>query len=182
MYEINVNINLKQHSDIWESIVTQWIKNNQKYLEENDFYDSTYWHNEMANVSCLVGAIWKVGGVAIAEYTTTKSDVENNNRTDLYFSIGGVKYLVEAKYLRDAVTKENIENKMKEAVSDCCSIRNQDIENKMALVFVSPTDDNCLPDLENCDIKVLLKINGKTDLNYAKQSYNRIYLFGKYVE
>lgn len=191
-YEIYINVNSAVNpTDKWEAIIMQWIENNKQYLEANDFNDSTYWHNEMANISCLVGAIWKIGGVAISEYTTTKANgIKNNSRADLYFSIDGEKYLVEAKYLRDKtdeypkniVTKTNIQTKMNQAIQECKEIKDENIHKRMALVFVIPTDKTHININDSTyDIRVMLKINGNNNLEYERKVYNSVYLFGSYV-
>ncbi|KFN39072.1 MAG: hypothetical protein JU82_08530 [Sulfuricurvum sp. MLSB] len=187
-YEIYVNVkSTVKNADKWESIIMQWIENNKQYLEANGFNDSAYWHNEMANISCLVGAIWKVGGVAISEYTTTKGGGQKDySRADLYFSIDGIKYLVESKYLRDHetknVNKNNIESEMEQAVGECKSIKDGYVHNRMALVFAVPTDkvQIKLNDYKY-DIQVMLKINGRKNLQYDGKNYNTVYLFGTYV-
>ena len=69
------NIEIKdcvKNKEIWYKILDQWIKNNKKYAKELKYEDVIYWHNEMANNSCLVSAIWQVGGVATSEFSVLK--------------------------------------------------------------------------------------------------------------
>ena len=155
------------------------------YLRENDFKDAPYWHNEMATNSCLVGAIWKIGGVAVAEYTINKnSGTDNNGRADIYFSKDKTKYIIEAKFLRDGqITSNNIATAMDYAREDCMS--SNEGGHKMAIVFVSPCDNsnNDLSDLQlDYDIQAMLKINGNKKPEYKGKIYSRVYLFAKKLE
>lgn len=204
--DVQINKNL-QNSDLWRQIIDQWVQNNIDYLEVNNFEDATYWHNEMANISCLVGAIWKIGGVAISEYTInkdtikngTKTNGENNNgRADLYFSINKTKYLVESKYIRHYdnkgnkfhVTEKLIKSNIRTAIKDCQSCNESGLDNKMAMVFASPISSDISLNLNDndldYDIKVMLKIIGEKKPKYKKNeqseenTYDTVYLFGQY--
>lgn len=201
-YEIDIKIKGNfPNSDLWQTIIMQWIQNNKDYLEENNFDDAPYWHNEMANISCLVGAIWKIGGVAISEYTINKdtydeqnniisSGQNNNGRADLYFSINKTKYLVESKYIRHYynngtiinVTEKLIKSEICTALKDCQSCNETGLNNKMAMVFVAPNNTNQSINFQefDYDIKVMLKIVGNTQPKYNGNIYNTIYLFGQH--
>lgn len=193
-YEIDIKIKGKfPNSNLWQTIIAQWVQNNKDYLEENDFKDAAYWHDEMANISCLVGAIWKIGGVAISEYTINKNDGQNNNgRADLYFSKDKTKYLVESKYIKKEkkITLDNINKEMCCALKDCKSCIEEKLEdnidlNKMAMVFVAPNTEQTIEFNDqklDYDIKVMLKIIGakKPTYEYDKKAYDTIYLFGQH--
>ncbi|MFA6628633.1 MAG: hypothetical protein WCS55_02585 [Sulfuricurvum sp.] len=188
-YEIEIKIKGKfPNSDLWQTIIAQWVQNNKDYLEENDFKDAAYWHDEMANISCLVGAIWKIGGVAISEYTINKNGGQNNNgRADLYFSINKTKYLVESKYIRkDTINSKEITTEMCCALKDCHSCNESGLDNKMAIVFAAPNDSNQPIDFNaeelDYDIKVMLKIIDNTKPKYNDKVYDTIYLFGQYFK
>lgn len=170
-------------SGVWYKIIQQWIENNTQYLEETNFEDSIYWHNEMANVSCMVGAIWKIGGVAVSEITVTKGNkCKDSNRADLYFSVDGLQFISEAKYIREeSIKSDKIEQELEKAIRECKSIQNSLITNKMALVFYVPKNE-CSINTDNidCDIKVSFKIKAEKKLQYKDGTYNSLYLFGKY--
>jgi len=56
-----MSIEIKNHledKNMWFDILNQWVLNNKKYAEELNYEDVIYWHNEMANNSCLVSAIY----------------------------------------------------------------------------------------------------------------------------
>lgn len=210
LFKIDVQINKNLHNyDSWNRIIDRWIQNNIDYLLENDFKDAAYWHNEMANISCLVGAIWKIGGVAISEYTINKdtyndqnniisSGQNNNGRADLYFSINKTKYLVESKYIRHYdnngtiinVTEKLIKSEICTALKDCQSCNESGLDNKMAIVFASPINSDISLNLNHndldYDIKVMLKIIGEKKPKYKKNeqseenAYDTVYLFGQY--
>ena len=74
-----------EDKDIWFNILNQWILNNKKYVEELEYEDVVYWHNEMANNSCLVSAIWQIGGVATSEYSVAKERTKDGGMADIFF-------------------------------------------------------------------------------------------------
>lgn len=52
----------------------------------------------------------------------------------------------------------------------------------MALVFTVPNDKTQININDfKYDIQVMLKINGRKNLEYGSKNYNTVYLFGKYV-
>ncbi|WP_345980988.1 hypothetical protein [Sulfurimonas sp. HSL3-2] len=181
MYEIHIKLKDDlENADLWLEIINQWIQNNKDYLEENDFKDAAYWHNEMANISCLVGAIWKIGGVAISEYSVDKKGkTDLSNRADLYFSKNKVRYIIEAKYIRNQ--NINITSVMDMARKECNNIQENECK-KMGMVFVSPNENQSITfDDFDYDINVMFKINGNKKPDYEGKVYNTVYLFGKYI-
>lgn len=133
---------------IWSHILKQWQKINRDYLEDSEFSDSLYWYNERANISCLAGAIWKLGGYALEEYTATKGKEKKYGRIDLYFSIDEIEYIIEAKHqwLHFNTKIKNFNNfeddikyYLNEATNDCKnSMLNNNINNGIGLVFITP--------------------------------------------
>jgi len=71
---------------------------------------------------------------------------------------------------------------MKNAIEDCCKYGyEEDIKNKMAIVFVSPINEKKEPEYKNYDIKIKLVISDKKEVRYKGETYNTLYLFAKYV-
>ncbi|MGD9969155.1 MAG: hypothetical protein AB7S65_01745 [Sulfuricurvum sp.] len=179
----------------WLEIINQWIQNNIDYLEKHNFDDAAYWHNEMANISCLSGAIWKLGGVAVCEYTIDKDTCKNgkltqgedlNGRADLYFMMEKKRYLVEAKYIRaKTIENGNIQNAMHTALKNCQHCRENGLDHKMAMVFAAPNTQHNKIDFNNenlnYDIKVMLKVNAKKKPQYKCETYDCVYLFGQHL-
>lgn len=144
---IKLNDKIEEIS-IWNHILRQWQKINRDYLEDNNFSDSLYWYNERANISCLAGAIWKIGGYALEEYTATKGEDKKYGRIDLYFSIDEIEYIIEAKHQwlhfntkikNFSDFRKDIKYYLDEAINDCKnSMLNNEINNGVGLVFITP--------------------------------------------
>jgi len=175
---IKIKDNL-ENKNMWFNILNQWILNNKKYAEELNYEDVIYWHNEMANNSCLISAIWQIGGVATSEYSIDKKTTKNGGMADIFFKLNDVSYIIESKFTRDI---NNIEVYMKNAIEDCKDSYEEDIKNKMAIVFVSPINKKKEPKYQDYDIKVKLVISDKKEVEYKNKVYNIVYLFGKYIK
>ena len=194
---------------IWNHIIKQWQKINRDYLEDSNFQDSLYWYNERANISCLAGSIWKIGGYALEEYTAIKGEEKKYGRIDLYFSIDEVEYIIEAKHqwLQFNTRIKNFNNfeqginyYLNQATDDCKkSMQNNDINNGLGLVFITPYWDSKLDknkELANFENE-LLKQNYDVigtftiDVEDIKNDYNlnsnqgntcnAVYIIGKYL-
>lgn len=194
---------------IWNHIIKQWQKINRDYLEDSNFQDSLYWYNERANISCLAGSIWKIGGYALEEYTAIKGEEKKYGRIDLYFSIDEVEYIIEAKHrwlhfntkIKNFNNfEQDINDYLNQATDDCKkSMQNNDINNGLGLVFITPywdfkLDKNKeLANFENELLKQNYDVIGtftidvediKNDYNLnSKQGYtcNAVYIIGKYL-
>jgi hypothetical protein len=83
--------------------LVQWLRINRDYIEESEnfqYRDSLYWYNERANIGALAGAMWKCGGFAVEEYSSSKGDgdtAQKNGRVDLYLYSHGKDAICEAK-------------------------------------------------------------------------------------
>ncbi|WP_457746288.1 hypothetical protein [Sulfurimonas sp.] len=205
---IKINNNRKELL-IWCHIFKQWQKINRDYLEDSNFQDSLYWYNERANISCLAGAIWKIGGYALEEYTTVKGEDKKYGRTDLYFSIDEIAYIIEAKHqwLQFNTKNKNFDSfkdeincYLSEAVKDCeNSMLNENVNNGVGLVFITPywkTELDKYQELKSFENELLKKdydiigtfaINVKNidDENNLNSNYgntcNAVYIIGKYL-
>ncbi len=81
-------------------ILDSWLKINREY-SNYDSEDGLYFYTERATLSTLAGAVWKVGGFALEEYSDVKGygAKRKNGRTDLWFTCENQKneFIVEAK-------------------------------------------------------------------------------------
>lgn len=209
-FRTDVKINHESNKTrIWTNIIQQWQKINEDYLVECDFNDSLYWYNERTNVGCLAGAIWKIGGYALEEYSATKGKDEKYGRIDLYFSVDKTEYVIEAKqkwlHFNSKVKtfanfEKDIEKMLENAISDCeNSMLHNGISNGVGLVFITPywdTEQNKHIELQKFEDELLKKgydiigtfsINtkdkeSKYNLNSSKKNTcNAVYIIGKYL-
>jgi hypothetical protein len=72
----------------------------QKWIDLIDEYcaggqDAPYWHYENGNVSFLAGAVWRCGGMALAQYSTER----RHTRRGWDWWYGNTDYLIETKWL-----------------------------------------------------------------------------------
>ena len=176
--DIDIKDNLED-KDMWFKILYQWILNNNKYAEELNYKDVIYWHNEMANNSCLVSAIWQLGGVATSEYSVIKEGTIDGGKADIFFKLNNTTYLIESKFTR---TNNEIEQYMEDAKIDCRkSDKEKGINKKMAIVFLSQKGKKEDINYQAYDIKAKFGISAKKEVRYRNEVYNSVYLFGKYV-
>lgn len=97
---------MKRHVDvspelrILRPLLERWMKLCVKYVQNWKEGDCPWWYNERAIVGILAAAAWQVGDHALEEYVTDKSGGKGTirGRGDLYFQIGGKRFVAEAKY------------------------------------------------------------------------------------
>jgi hypothetical protein len=98
---INSNYKIRKKAFSWlEPVLVQWLRVNRDYMEETDWGDCLYWYNERANVSALAAAMWRCGGFAVEEYSSSKGygeTAQKNGRVDLYLLSNGNEAICEAK-------------------------------------------------------------------------------------
>lgn len=88
----------EQYSEEIAKIANIWADNMKTYEEKYDSTDSIHWYLERTNIGALASAVWMGGGVAIEEYGSAKGVEEKySGRNDLYFHIGDIKAVAEAK-------------------------------------------------------------------------------------
>jgi len=77
----------------------QWFLVIQKYCEARAWEDVPWWYNERASLSLFAAAVWNSGGIALEEYSTSKSHKKErwSGRGDLYVKIKRKQYVIEAK-------------------------------------------------------------------------------------
>ncbi|GAG55246.1 unnamed protein product, partial [marine sediment metagenome] len=129
-------------------ILDEWIKIIDGY-SNNVKDDALYWHNEMASVSSLAGAIWRQKDhLAIEEYVTEKRTKRKgkkwNGRGDLYFRCGRTDYIAEAKQKEVSIsstaskTIDHIKEALDNALDDVEAAHPAGGETPLGVVFVVP--------------------------------------------
>jgi hypothetical protein len=90
-----IRIILRRWQVLNAAIGTEWAR---------DYSDSPWWYNERASLSFFAGAVWRSGGWALEEYSSTKKapaiakDLKTRTgRYDINFAIGSHEYIAEAK-------------------------------------------------------------------------------------
>ena len=85
-------------------VLRRWIAYHKRYYVEMlaDSGDVTYWYDERTHVGIFASAIWAAGGLALEEYGDEKrsrinKDGPENGRVDLYFKVGKLECIAEAK-------------------------------------------------------------------------------------
>ena len=81
----------------WVEVLKEWRKIVTEYTDLTD--DAAYWNHEISNVSFLSAAIWRAGMVAVQEFHAPRAADLGvaRGRADLWASVGGASYLLEAK-------------------------------------------------------------------------------------
>ena len=203
MYTSEVIINNRKLHPI-RKVFDSWININIEYSERYQYTDCLFWYNERSNVGALAGAIWRIGGVALEEYSSEKQvntdDRVYQGRRDLYFEYNSNRYLCEAKikWLKcsknDTKSLSEINYELAKARTDTeNSLRGgTGAEAGLAIVFVvpyCPTESNAgqsailesITQNTDYDLVAYLKyeqVNIKSD----KNSYNQIILVADYIE
>jgi len=104
-----------------------WVKVLDKYENKCKYLDSIHWYNERTNVGALAAAGWLNKGIAMEEYSSTKTEDEKHGRVDLYLQIKKLVAVCEAKMVSVSISKQaqwltarkNIKNSINEALKDC---------------------------------------------------------------
>ncbi|MEQ1795340.1 MAG: hypothetical protein ABL970_14245 [Nitrospira sp.] len=91
-------------SAAWMCLVDHWRAVLNKYLSRIEEDDLPQWYNERSHTGFLAAAVWRMGGIALEEFSTSrehgnKSGVAelSSGQCDLYFSVENLNCLVEAK-------------------------------------------------------------------------------------
>ena len=83
----------------FRDVFKKWFWVIEKYCEKRCWEDVPWWYNERASLSLFAAAVWNSGGIALEEYSTSKSHRKERwpGRGDIYVSINGKEYIIEAK-------------------------------------------------------------------------------------
>ena len=77
----------------------QWFSVMEKYCKVGSWDDVPWWYNERPLLSLFAAAVWNSGGIALEEYSISKSHKKErwSGRGDLYVKIKRKQYVIEAK-------------------------------------------------------------------------------------
>lgn len=114
--------------------------------------DVPWWYNERAQLSVFAGAVWRAGGSCFEEFSGQKHfknpakhrlNVLYSGRVDLYFELGSVEYVGEAKntwsgYSRnDGRATKRISKRLQNACDDVGQTTPSGMR-RLGIVFVAP--------------------------------------------
>lgn len=144
----------KEETEAWKYLLSHWCAVLNGYFvrmkreKEDDYYDLPHWHNERAQVGFLAAAVWRMGGVALEEYRTSRTldegseatiDDTTPGRCDLYFNVDSLDYVVEAKLYwmtSDSASNKNaVIGKIKEAHKQLSRLDKKDREDSSGLAM-----------------------------------------------
>jgi hypothetical protein len=83
--------------------LSEFLSLNARIAASWKWKDLPWWYNERATLSIFAAAVWKSGGIAVEEFSTTKRALQGKRsrayagRTDLYIQMRSQRYVVEAK-------------------------------------------------------------------------------------
>ena len=113
--------------------------------------DVPWWYNERTSVGFFAAAIWKKGGQAIEEYTTTKKFLTNRGKTNnkhgrgdlLFYLKSGKAFVAEAKQVYLSINRppnnKKVISLLKTACKDVVRVPNYYGEAKrLGMVFMVP--------------------------------------------
>lgn len=84
-------------------LLNEWIEAQAAYTSAMEQDDCPWWYNEIAVTGFLAGAAWRLGGVALQEYRTSKGRLKKDRwmgRCDLYTYVGKDAFVFEIKHYR----------------------------------------------------------------------------------
>jgi hypothetical protein len=91
-------------SETWLSLLDHWCAILNQYLDRMEGDDLPQWYNERSHTGFLTAAVWKMGGIAVEEFSTSRkhNDLSEDGESspgqcDLYFSLDNLDCVVEAK-------------------------------------------------------------------------------------
>ncbi len=136
----------KRKLDHWSPILEEWILATERYCRVCDGGDAPYFYTEQANVGLLSAAVWRSGGVSLAEFQSEKGAKHRpkwNGRVDLWLKTATTEQLLEAKMLTISMDARReladvIVSKLDKALNDAKSSRNNDDVDALGALFVVP--------------------------------------------
>jgi hypothetical protein len=89
-----------------EDLLWEWVTIQERSIRLWRGKDASWWYNERASLGGFAGAVWRVGGLVLEEYSTEKWRGKHVRhaprrrtvgRGDMDFVLGGRQFVVEAK-------------------------------------------------------------------------------------
>jgi hypothetical protein len=126
-----------------KKVLEEWILVNQNIYDSWEG-DIPWRYGERTALSVFSGAIWRLGGVVLEEFSTQKSGTKKGwGRSDLYIELEDFKSEIEAKHvyanLNNSRVNKVISQKINEAVCDIGRNKKYDSRHRIGLVHVTPT-------------------------------------------
>lgn len=135
------------------SLWASWLKVQEKYGRELQWRDATWLYNERASLSALAAAAWDAGGIALEEFSTDKVSLGRRSRRpthgsvrgrcDLYVSLHGREFLIEAKLvwpsLRGTTIRSRLQSAMTAALGDVKRNTTYYGLQRLGVVLIAPT-------------------------------------------
>lgn len=130
-----------------QPVLEQWqnLNDDPSWFEDED---APWWYNERASLSIFAGAIWKSGGSAFEEFSSTKDngiDQTYSGRCDIEFGVGRSEFMGEAKQCWINLDEDWREN-IKEVHSSIDAARRDVLQvplwrnhSRLGIVFVVPS-------------------------------------------
>ncbi|MDP2749745.1 MAG: hypothetical protein Q8O89_02855 [Nanoarchaeota archaeon] len=96
----------------WKLILGHYIEISQE--------DLPYWYNERVNTGFLAVAAWKLGGIAIEEYSVKRhhGKRKSQGRCDLWFKIDNLDFSIECKQVWPSIFSDKAAKNIKRALKD----------------------------------------------------------------
>jgi len=135
-------------------LLKKWIFVNNEYVRRWDGHDAPWWYIERASVSTVAAAAWLAKGIALEEYTTSKTrNIKRarsvgQGRCDLFVSVRDRHrrdrdLIVEAKICWPSLTSGAFRKRIEEGLAVACKdvrrTHRDDGARRAGLLVVSPT-------------------------------------------
>ena len=150
-------------------VLKEWIFVNNDYVRRWDGWDAPWWYTERASVSTIAAAAWLAKGIALEEYTTSKTRninrsrvVSGRGRCDLFVSVRDRRgedrdLIVEAKICWPSLTSGAFRKRIKDGLVVACNdarrTHRDDGARRAGLLIVSPS----VPKSQNEHLKELIQ-------------------------
>lgn len=127
-------------------LLEAWIAAQRAYIKKMDQDDCPWWYNEVAVTGFLAGAAWRLNGIALQEYRTSKGRLKKDRwmgRCDLYTYVGKDAFIFEAKHYRTNIGRsidnslKHIRTRMDQAASDAKHHSSTD-GTRLGICFIAP--------------------------------------------
>ena len=157
------SMKIKHKTAVWASpeltalkpLFKEWTAVVLDYCQSQNYRDNPWWYNERATLSTLAAAAWRIGWVALEEFSTTKRakvparkterEAASRGRCDLFIGRprDGDQFAIEAKQAWQSISrrgtgKDCIVKAAKMAWNDAGCLDADEADTRLALTFVIP--------------------------------------------
>jgi hypothetical protein len=139
-------------------LLKKWIYVNKEYLRRCEGRDAAWWYLERASLSTVAAAAWLADGIALEEYTTSKTqlpaksnvEVSHRCRCDLFFSLKrhdrpgqNHDFISEAKIIWPSLASKNLHSQISRGVEtvrrDVRRTQNDGHSRRLGVLLISPS-------------------------------------------